>query len=1080
MIAQCDPSRNPTPAAAAKTEVLWSKVLGRRVFVLEKDGVSARISIFALDVSAKPGAEGGAPSVVSGTVTLASSHALARPSLGDSLACVEGNSSPAEQMEACSAACLASTGGIFSVVWRSSRGAVWTKVVMSASGVREEFTRPISTPRLIVEGGAGGPEGADGAVPALCNGHMPDPKSTKESKSRRGNNDMMTTLSGEAAIDRQHLPMLANADGGRLLVHSGGPSPRLAVWDATYGVLLDDHEAPEIAASAESPAKGHATSIVVSGDGGHLAVAAGGKVVVCPLPVKEGGSLASLLRRKHPAALVPERSDGTGALTVFRIHSSPCFPAVDLTGNPSAAAGVLLRKTGVLAPEEWEEAVVSPFRKEESAVVKALEDATRRKDSGAFERVLREHAQQRARDEEGQFCEGSTTTVITTAASAAQTAEGAGKHGRDSVGIEKNRGSTHAASLRWEHGRSNRRRAWSCSAGVLSSAVELCILNPEANLWNALGLLVRSGGVSAREHRGLVTAVVKDGPQELLEEVRNAARWPPSVNTVFVSALFAMATVACASICALRDLVRSICGYPAPGVNLHHFECVARIVLDYRTTSSVFSRLHCTYRTPKSPTKLSMKRLPAPLPRSSHSTPCLIFPPPPLRHRALSFHLKHTQIMLHVPDLPEGDAVRILRYFLSQAAAQTRKARSVWKRKVLPGGRAGKKGDDAGGGAPHTPACGEGTRARRRRTRELQRDRKGTLPPLPKVKSRPPRRKKGIEKRGVNGGAVGDRASNVKMLKRRSTEGDEGKDVGGKVEEERGKGGDDSEADREDGVKKAKIEKEKGDDGAAGMEDRIKKKKKLLGIATSETTTTVTTTNETTLHEKSKMNSLVIVADTTAPAAPSKHKDISSPQKNVKNNGVVVGLPNGSLSNGHHASDDDSGSSDTGNISEECDEEEALPKRQKGHGVENAMEAAPAAPVASAVGKAKWEVAPARPDGAVEKKKSHGVSEVAAVRAERGVRVALTLPHNEAFLRSALSALSHGEVIVVLQVKGHLVVLVLLLCVSLWCTQGLTCLCHAFPWGVGRGGGSRQGKFVEICSSVFDFIVVVVNLKLIQ
>lgn len=38
-----------------------------------------------------------------------------------------------------------------------------------------------------------------------------------------------------------------------------------------------------------------------------------------------------------------------------------------------------------------------------------------------------------------------------------------------------------------------------------------------------------------------------------------------------------------------------------------------------------------------------------------------------------------------------------------------------------------------------------------------------------------------------------------------------------------------------------------------------------------------------------------------------------------------------------------------------------------------------------------------------------------AARAERGVRVALTLPHNEAFLRSALSGLSHGEVIVVLK-----------------------------------------------------------------
>ena len=43
---------------------------------------------------------------------------------------------------------------------------------------------------------------------------------------------------------------------------------------------------------------------------------------------------------------------------------------------------------------------------------------------------------------------------------------------------------------------------------------------------------------------------------------------------------------------------------------------------------------------------------------------------------------------------------------------------------------------------------------------------------------------------------------------------------------------------------------------------------------------------------------------------------------------------------------------------------------------------------------------------------------VAAARAERGVRVALTLPHNEAFLRSALAGLSHGEVLIVLKVSG--------------------------------------------------------------
>lgn len=59
-------------------------------------------------------------------------------------------------------------------------------------------------------------------------------------------------------------------------------------------------------------------------------------------------------------------------------------------------------------------------------------------------------------------------------------------------------------------------------------------------------------------------------------------------------------------------------------------------------------------------------------------------------------------------------------------------------------------------------------------------------------------------------------------------------------------------------------------------------------------------------------------------------------------------------------------------------------------------------------------------DGNQKKKRSRGgadSAETPASKAERGVRVALTLPHNEAFLRSALAGLSHGEAIVVLKVR---------------------------------------------------------------
>lgn len=73
-----------------------------------------------------------------------------------------------------------------------------------------------------------------------------------------------------------------------------------------------------------------------------------------------------------------------------------------------------------------------------------------------------------------------------------------------------------------------------------------------------------------------------------------------------------------------------------------------------------------------------------------------------------------------------------------------------------------------------------------------------------------------------------------------------------------------------------------------------------------------------------------------------------------------------------------------------------------------------------------------------------------AARAERGVRVALTFPHNEAFLRSALAGLSHGEVVVVLKVSRR----------GVWRRRGtgggrgfgVSPSCRTFK-GKGAGGG---------------------------
>lgn len=554
-LARCDPSGEPDNGGGgvAAAEVVWSGVRGKRVLVLYKKGAEARINIFVLSLSAKRVPNSGMPAIVSASVTLASSHALPKPSIeagctagttADTLAVI---SSVDEGAEAYSAAWRTGSDGVLSVAWRSPRGAVWTKVVVSASGAREEFARSLSgthstAPAMVACAG--------GAVAALCNGHSPGEKkkSLKKAKSKHGakgatSNQLVEHASSNGAlacrveVAHQCFPVLAGADGGRLLVHSGGTRPRLTIWDATYGVLLDDGESPEVTAvtvveDAGAVAGRKAVSMTVSADGAQLALALGGKVVVCPLPVKETGTLASLLRRKRPATMLTATTTTTiaTAADVFRLSANQVFPAVDL-GRSSSAAHVLLQKTGVFADEEWEAAVVSPFRAKESAVIKALQDAAHRKDADAFERVLREHLQEQRQQQQqqqravpdGEIKAEGRDPEHTTTASGSPTPEVVGKHGGGGVD-EGKEFSTDVASSRWEQGRYNRRRALlkgcSCSAQVLSAAIDLCISNPEANLWNALGLLLRSGGVSARNHRGLVAAIMKSGPQELLEEVR--------------------------------------------------------------------------------------------------------------------------------------------------------------------------------------------------------------------------------------------------------------------------------------------------------------------------------------------------------------------------------------------------------------------------------------------------------------------------------------------------------------------------------------------------------------------------------
>lgn len=501
------------PKARAKT--VWSGVRGNKLLTLENNGVTERIVTFILSVplssssrralNSGGGRGEGSAGVATASVTLVSSHVLAKPSLPTGLAsagrgavagAVDEESARAfsrlrKTAEACSATLLSGRGGdgrsVLSVGWRTPRGPVWTKVVVGAGGAKEEFSRPAAV-AAVAGGGAvvaNGAAAADDRNGSLANGH--NNVKAKLTKSIEGNHSVVPGEAGGA--ERGSVPAIAAADGGRLFVHSGGASPRLLTWDATYGVLLEDSEAPELThGGADSVRAGRAARMLVSGDGANLALTVASSVVICPLPVKRAGTLASLLRRERPA------------LTLADVAGGPAFPSVDLAR--SAPALSLLERTGALKAGEWE-LVVMPFREAEAGVIRSLRDAARRKDGASFEGTLREHAQQLA----GGSANGDASERIST--------EEWGKKRRRNA---------------------DKRRIY--SAAVVTAAVELCLANPDADLWCALAVLVRSGAVSARHHRDLVATVVEHGPPELLEEVRCCCSCDGVVENAIVGVLF--------------------------------------------------------------------------------------------------------------------------------------------------------------------------------------------------------------------------------------------------------------------------------------------------------------------------------------------------------------------------------------------------------------------------------------------------------------------------------------------------------------------------------------------------------------
>lgn len=465
-------------AGDARAKAVWSGVRGDRVLVVENIGAATdRVTTFSLSVGGAGSSSAGqgdaaAAADVPASVTLVSSHILTKPSGGDGSQDGEGAA------VATSATFLGRDGGgsgegrsVIAVAWRTSSGPVWTKAVVGAGGVTEEFARRAGG--AVVSGSRSATEHNGNGIVSVSssNGH-----GTPKAKSKKPVGTQSSGGEGNGAAWAS-VPAIAAADGGRLLIHSGsgeGANPRLAVWDSSYGVLLEDGVAPEVSSDSGGGAgsalrsSGKAVGLKVSGDGAHLAISAAGKVLVCPLPAQAAGTLASLLRRKRPSP------SAIGGSTIIRGGRGSNFPSIDL--SRSVPASTLLGKTGAVEAGKWEAAVVVPFREAEVGVVRSLREAAHRKDVGAFERAIREHLG-------GGSC--------------------GGDGGAEDVRKKRQRGD-----------------GGGLSAGVVAAAVELCLANPDAKLWGGLGVLVRSGGVSARHHRGLVAAIVQHASPELLEEVK--------------------------------------------------------------------------------------------------------------------------------------------------------------------------------------------------------------------------------------------------------------------------------------------------------------------------------------------------------------------------------------------------------------------------------------------------------------------------------------------------------------------------------------------------------------------------------
>lgn len=308
---------------------------------------------------------------------------------------------------------------------------------------------------------------------------------------------------------------------------------------------------------------------------------------------------------------------------------------------------------------------------------------------------------------------------------------------------------------------------------------------------------------------------------------------------------------------------------------------------------------------------------------------CVTMPPTVPRYRPFC----RIKVMLYVPDLPEVDVVRILRYFLLQAARLAKQSKDLPPLSITTDA----EGDD---GPP--PAKRSKTDRKRLRNHAVRGDEAGDGDELR------------LSQKHISSSVNGGRVSVV-----------ENASVGRNIQ------------------KSGVVGEGEEENGGETMESKVKEKK-MMDMPTSLSNVVLTTNEQHPKH--GKLNDKLVIVDADGKSTAEVHR-----------------ASNGTLPNGHaHGHDDGGGTSSEsgGGVSEE-EREEAAPVTGD-HGEPTRQEGG------------KRVKGPKTPCGT---KRSTGVVAPAAACAERGVRVALTLPHNEAFLRSALSVLSYQEVIVVLKVR---------------------------------------------------------------